>query len=61
MQLRLVVELYFYNFVAPYIYHYITVETKGDDGRVHKRTEKEYGIEGWTTYVQLLDTLSQSV
>lgn len=40
------------NFVAPWIYHYITVKSSEQDGgRLRKRTEKRYGDLGWTTYV----------
>ena len=44
-------ELYIYNFVAAFAYHYITISTQGDDGKGTKRTEKVYGIAGWSTYV----------
>jgi hypothetical protein len=40
------------NFVAPWIYHFITVKSSEQEGgRLRKRTEKRYGNPGWTTYV----------
>lgn len=42
-------ELYLYNFVAAFAYHYITVSVKGEDDKVIERTEKDYGKEGWST------------
>ncbi len=39
-----------YNFVGPWLYHYITVESsEHEGGRMRKRTEKQYGDLGWTT------------
>ena len=48
-------ELYIYNFVAAFAYHYLTVSVKDADGKVTKRTEKDYGKEGWSTYVVACD------
>ncbi|KAH9967102.1 NAD-P-binding protein [Russula compacta] len=43
------VELY--NFAGPWLYHYITVESSEQEGGpLRKRTEKQYGNPGWTTY-----------
>jgi hypothetical protein len=40
------------NFVAPWIYHFLTVNSSEQEGgRLRKRTEKWYGNLGWTTYV----------
>ena len=38
------------NFVGPWLYHYITVESSEEEGGpLRKRTEKQYGNLGWTT------------
>ncbi len=38
------------NFVMPWLYHYIVVERKEQEGEpLRKRTEKRYGNLGWTT------------
>ena len=38
------------NFVGPWIYHYITVQSSEQEGGpLRKRTEKRYGDHGWTT------------
>jgi hypothetical protein len=38
------------NFVGPWLYHYITVESSEEEGGpLRKRTEKRYGDLGWTT------------
>ena len=38
------------NFVGPWVYHDITVESSDQEGgRLRKRTEKRYGNLGWTT------------
>ena len=38
------------NFVGPWLYHYITVESSEEEGGpLRKRTEKRYGNLGWTT------------
>ena len=43
------------NFVGPWIYHYITVEsTEREGGPLRKRTEKRYGNSGWTTQVSFV-------
>jgi hypothetical protein len=42
------------NFVGPWIYHYITIESSEyEGGPMRKRTEKQYGNLGWTTQVSL--------
>ena len=39
-----------YNFVGPWLYHYIVVESpEQEGGPLRKRTEKRYGNLGWTT------------
>jgi len=42
-------ELLFYNFVAPHLYHYITVQ----NDKSGKRTEKRYGTGESTYFYQL--------
>jgi hypothetical protein len=38
------------DFIMPWFYHYITVESSEQEGRpLRKRTEKRYGNLGWTT------------
>jgi predicted dehydrogenase len=39
------------NFVGPWIYHQITIESSEEEGGpLQKRTEQRYGNLGWTTY-----------
>ncbi|KZV71739.1 NAD-binding protein [Peniophora sp. CONT] len=54
-------ELYLYNFVAAFAYHYIAVSVRGEDGKVIERTEKHYGKEGWSTYRYQLEAFVDKV
>ncbi|VDC03638.1 unnamed protein product [Peniophora sp. CBMAI 1063] len=54
-------ELHFESFPGSWAYHYITVKTKDAGGKVHERTEKHYGIEGWTTYRYQLEAFVEKV
>ena len=54
-------ELHYDGFPGAWLYHYITVKTKGADGKVHQRTEKRYGIEGWTTYRYQLEAFIEKL
>lgn len=54
-------ELHYDGFAGPWLYHYITVKTKGTDAKVHERTEKQYGNEGWSTYRYQLEAFIEKV
>ncbi|KAI0282418.1 NAD(P)-binding protein [Russula brevipes] len=50
------------NFLAPWFYHYITVESSEQEGGPsRKRTEKRYGNLGWTTYRYQLEAFIDKV
>ncbi|KZV62812.1 NAD(P)-binding protein [Peniophora sp. CONT] len=54
-------ELHYDGFPGAWLWHYITVKTKGAEGKVRERTEKRYGIEGWTTYRYQLEAFIEKL
>jgi predicted dehydrogenase len=54
-------SVYVFNFLAPFVYHYIQVKVQTPKGSVHTRTEKEYGEHGKSTYEHQLESFVYAV
>ncbi|KAI0060731.1 NAD-P-binding protein [Artomyces pyxidatus] len=54
-------ELTLFNFVLPWAYHYITVQSTLKTGAKQTRTEKHYGKDSWTTYRYQLEAFVDKV
>jgi predicted dehydrogenase len=50
------------NFLGPWVYHYITVESSEQEGgQLKRRYEKRYGDLGWTTYRYMLEAFVDKI
>ncbi|KAI0043356.1 NAD(P)-binding protein [Auriscalpium vulgare] len=54
-------EVKLFNYLGPWLYHYITVKTTDENGVTKTRTEKAYGNYGWTTYRYQLEAFVDKI